>query len=434
MGESTDPSAPLRRAIKARHAIALYVASVLGSGVLILPGLAAEIAGPGSLLAWGLLGVAILPIALTFASLSARHPESGGIYGFAREAFGPTAGLVSGWLFALWMATGAPAVALIAASYLGYAFPLTHIETFLLGYALVAAAILVNWVGIVLSTRVQLALTIAILTLLVVTVVLAGFSVRATNFSPFLPDGLLPVGTAAALIFWSYLGYENVSNVAEEFENPARDFPRSVYASVAIVGVLYLAVALVTVGTDAYARGGGVAPFAALMGHVLGRYGAEGTAILAVVLLFGVVNAYTAGFSRVFYAAARDGAFVRRLAYIDPRTGAPSRVLLAMFVAVTVVFGAYYLFAVSLATALLLASGAAIVLYIIGSAAGVRLNPPIGGTGRPWRALTIASLIISLIVLPFVGWPVLAALAVAAVGFLYAHYVAGRNRPRAAKD
>jgi amino acid efflux transporter len=423
----SSPAPALRKAIGTRHAIALYVSSVLGSGILVLPGLAAEIAGPGSLLAWGLLAVASLPFALTFASLSARHPESGGIYGFAREAFGARVATVSGWLFGLWMATGAPAVALIAASYLGYAFPLSRPETFFVGYAVVASALLVNYRGIVVSTRVQLAVIVSIVALLVVAIVLSGVQVRAGNFAPFLPYGLLPVGTAAALIFWSFLGYENVSNVAEEFENPTRDFPRSVYASVGIVGVLYFAVAFVTVGTGAYRSGGGVAPFAALLGHVIGRYGAAGTAILAQFIIFGVVNAYAAGMSRVFYATARDGGFPRVLAHIDPRTRAPSRVLLMMFGVVTVVFAVYYLLSIDLATGLLLASGAAIALYIIGSAAGIRLRPSLGSAKRALTWLPVCSLAISVIVLPFIGWPLVATLVVIAIALAYAALVARRS-------
>ena len=67
-----------------------------GSGVLVLPGLAARLAGPASLLAWGLLSVASYPFAYTFASLSARNPESGGVYAFAKEAFGRPAAAVDG--------------------------------------------------------------------------------------------------------------------------------------------------------------------------------------------------------------------------------------------------------------------------------------------------------------------------------------------------
>ena len=126
MTESKDT---LRKAIKLRHAVALYTSSVLGSGILIVPGLAAQIAGPASILAWILLSLASYPFAITFASLSSRRPESGGIYSFAKEAFGQKAATVTGWLFALWVVTGAPAVTLISASYLMYAFPLDRAQS-----------------------------------------------------------------------------------------------------------------------------------------------------------------------------------------------------------------------------------------------------------------------------------------------------------------
>ena len=141
----------------------------------------------------------------------------------------------------------------------------------------------------------------AIVGLLLAAVFFSIGSVRTGNFLPFAPKGLLAIGTAAALIFWSYLGYENVSNVAEEFENPQRDFHRSIVLSVVIISTLYLAVAVVTIGTLSYKAGGSVAPFAAIFSNVLGNYGAAGTAILAIVIIFATVNAYTAGMSGLFW-------------------------------------------------------------------------------------------------------------------------------------
>src|SRR2546422_10144681 len=108
-----------------RYAVALYMSSVLGSGVLVLPGLAAQIAGPASLLAWLLLSLASYPLAYTFASLSARKPASGGVYSFARESFGLQMADPVGWLFIVWSVTGAPVVTGMAAPYLSYAIPLT---------------------------------------------------------------------------------------------------------------------------------------------------------------------------------------------------------------------------------------------------------------------------------------------------------------------
>ncbi|MHB1867649.1 MAG: APC family permease [Nitrososphaerales archaeon] len=420
----SDESSGLRRAIKLRNAVALYASSVLGSGILVLPGLAAQIAGPGSILAWVLLSMASYPFAFTFATLSARRPESGGVYSFAKEAFGLRVATVTGWLFALWVITGAPAVALIAASYLGYAFPLDRLETFVIASGIIVAAFIVNYRGIVISNKIQLATIGSIIALLLAAIVFSSFSVKLQNFSPFLPNGLLPVGTAAALIFWSYLGYENVSNVAEEFENPQRDFHRSIILSVVLIGILYASVAFVTIGTDAYRAGGNIAPFAVILSNVVGKYGAAGTALLALFIIFGTVNAYTTGMSRVFYAVSRDGGFPRALDHLNEKTKVPDRALISLFGCTIPVLVVYYFFHVNLETALLIPSGAAILIYVIGSAAGVKmLGVASEETGisriRKRMFLPLISLGISLIVLPFVGWLLAVSLAVSLAALIY---------------
>ena len=419
----TEPAVLLRKEITLRHAVALYVSSVLGSGVLVLPGLAANFAGPASLIAWVALSVASYPFAYTFASLSARRPESGGVYAFAKEAFGLHVATVTGWLFALWFITGAPAVTLIAASYVGFALPLTSGETFAVAACIIVVAFLVNYRGIVFSNRVQLAIVGTIVALLLSAVAVSSGAVRLASFTPLAPHGYLAIGTAAALIFWSYLGYENVSNVAEEFRDPERDFMRSIAISVILVGVLYTAVAFVTVGTLAYEAGGSVAPFAAIFAKVLGHYGRVGTAVLAVFIIFGASNAYTAGMSRVLYAVARDRGLPQAFDHVNARTGIPDRSLMLLSGSALVMVAVYYLLHVDLKTALLIPSGAAILVYIVGSAAGVRLLRDRGAK----RALPWISLAMSVAVLPFLGALSLAALLTGAAALLYSRFA----RPRA---
>jgi amino acid efflux transporter len=409
------PPAGLRKGITLRHAVALYVSSVLGSGVLVLPGLAAHLAGPASLVAWAVLSIASYPFAWTFASLSSRNPESGGVYAFAKEAFGLRVAAVVGWLFGLWFVAGSPAVVLIAASYLGYAFPLSRLDIHLVASLVIIVPFVINLRGIVFSSRVQLGIVASIVVLLVVAVAFSIGSVRVEGFSPFLPRGFLPVGTSAALIFWSYLGYENVSNVAEEFKDPKRDFGRSVVLSVILVGVLYLSVAFVTVGTGAWEAGGSVAPFAALLSRVFGRYGAAGTALLAVVIIFATVNAYMAGISRVILSVARDGALPGVFGRVSATTGVPTYSVTLLTGLALLMLLVYYVFDFDLQTALLIPSGAAILVYIVGSAAGIRLLRTRGFA----RALPWITLVISIGVLPFVGPLALVGLAAGAAGLAY---------------
>ena len=372
MPDSPQPSG-LKRVITLRYAVALYVSSVLGAGVLVIPGLEAQVAGPASLVSWVALSLASYPFAYTFSRLSARNPESGGIYSFAKEAFGTRAGAVAAWLFLAWVVSGAPAISIAAGSYVASAVALTRPETFAFAALLLLTAFAINYRGIRFSGRVQLATVAVIISVLTFAVVAATTQVRGSNFSPFLPNDPSSVGVAAAFIVWSYLGYENVSNVAEEFENPRRDFNRSVAISALLVSVLYLAVAVVIVGTGAYKAGSGVTPFSAMMSSVLGAGGVAAISSLAVVIIFSTVNAYVAGMARIVYAAARDGSLPEALAKVNQKTGVPERSVLALLGLVLASLAAFYIFDLSVQSAFLATSGAAILTYVLGSAAGIRL-------------------------------------------------------------
>ena len=93
------PDTGMKRVITLPYAITIYISSVLGGGILIAPGLAARVAGQGSIIAWVLLSLLSYPFAYTFARLAMRKPESGGIYSFSREAFGTYVSNAVGWLF-----------------------------------------------------------------------------------------------------------------------------------------------------------------------------------------------------------------------------------------------------------------------------------------------------------------------------------------------
>jgi len=417
----SEASGSLRKVITVRHAVAIYVSSVLGAGILVIPGLAARTAGAGSLFAWALLSLASYPFAFTFSSLSARKPESGGIYSFAKEAFGQGAGTMTAWLFVIWVVLGAPAITLAAGTYLAYAFQISGLGVFAVAAGIIVLAYAINLRGIKLSGRVQLAVVAAMVGILVLAVAASSPGIKASNFTPLLPGGLASVGVASALIVWSYLGYENVSNVAEEFEDPKRDFGRSVSVSVVLISVLYMAVALTVVGSGAYHAGGGVTPFAEMMSNVFGTYGGVAVSLFAVVVIFSTVNAYTAGMGRVVYAAAVDGNLPRFLAKVDPKTGVPRRALVALLVLIIAGLVVYYVLGVDIQSAFLATSGAAVLTYVVGSAAGIRLLSNRGAR----RALPWLSLVVSLVLLPFIGPLLLASVPVAVLGFAYGRF---RNR------
>src|SRR2546425_9994309 len=110
-----------------------------------------------------------------------------------------------------------------------------------------------------------------------------------------------------------------------------------------------------------------------MMSDAFGAYGGMIVALLAVFVTFGTVNAYVAGMARVYYAAARDGVFPKTLAVVDRRTGVPHHALVFLIVLVLLSLSAFYVLDVDFVTAFLMASGAAVLTYVIGSIAGIRL-------------------------------------------------------------
>jgi amino acid efflux transporter len=111
---SEPPS--LRKSIRLREGVFMYVGSVLGSGILVTPAIAANIAGPASLVAWILLSLLSYPIGYTFGALAANYPDAGGLSAYVKRGFGWTVGTVAGWLFVFSFFVGAPIVAIIVSS------------------------------------------------------------------------------------------------------------------------------------------------------------------------------------------------------------------------------------------------------------------------------------------------------------------------------
>ncbi len=316
------------------------------------------------------------------------------------------------------MVCGAPAITLSAAAYLSYSIPMTSPETFLVAATILILAFAINFLGIKLSGRVQLATVAIIIAVLLVAIAASAGDIRPSNFTPVFPNGLAAVGTASALIVWSFLGYENVSNVAEEFKDPARDFGRSVTISVVLIASLYMLVAISVIGTGAYTSGGGLAPFAVMMSRVVGSYGGLAVSLLAIVVIFGTVNAYTGGLARIIYAAARGGGLPSFLGSVDAGSGVPRRAMVALISLNLVSLVCFYFLRIGVQTGFLGTSGAAVLTYIIGSACGVKLLRERGAR----RVVPLLSLGASIVLVPFVGLLMIPGLVAAALASVYCFF------------
>jgi amino acid efflux transporter len=391
---------------------ALSVGAVLGTGVISMPALAASVAGPAALLAWLALVVLSVPLAMTFAALGARHPDGGGVSTYVRLAFGPRTAAAVGWCFYFAVPLGAPAAVAFAGGYVADVVGggrRTVLATFVVVMALVFA---MNWIGLRVSGRAQLVIAGTLAVLLLITVVTALPHARIGNLTPFAPHGWAAVGTAAAVLVWGFAGWEAVSSLSAEYRHPRRDVPRATITAVVVVGVLYLAVAGTSVLVLGPGLGASQAPLADLLAVGVGGPVRVLTAVVAVLLTIGAVNAYLAGASRLGVALARDGALPARL------VGTPRRSLTL----VTVGGLGSALLPLSLHTSMLLVTGCFTLVYVLGTAAALRLLP--AGWARRGAAVAFVA-VAGLLVLT--GPPALWSLAVAAGAVGYRSWAVRRS-------
>ncbi|WP_041832080.1 APC family permease [Actinoplanes sp. N902-109] len=383
---------------------ALCIGAVLGTGVISMPALAADAAGPASLVAWLALVLLSAPLAWTFAALGARYPDGGGVSTYVRLAFGPQAAAAVGWAFLVAVPLGAAPAAAFAGDYVADVLGggrTTVVATFLF---CLGTVVVLNWFGLRVSGRVQLGLTAALATLLVVTVGAAAPHARLANLTPFAPHGWAGIGAAAAVLVWGFAGWEAVSSLSGEYRDPRRDVPRATAAAVLVVGVLYLAVAAAGVLVLGPAAGDSRAPLADLLAAGFGGPVRVVTAIVAVMLTLGAMNAYVAGAARLGVALARDGALPAR------PFGTQHRAL------VLITLGSLVPIALPLPlrTAMLLVTGCFTLVYVLGTAAALRLLP--AGWTRRGAGVAFTAVLVLLVLN---GWPALLSLAVAGGAVIY---------------
>ncbi|MGA2460107.1 MAG: amino acid permease [Candidatus Bathyarchaeia archaeon] len=410
---SAEPRS-LKKSIRLREGVFLYIGSVLGSGILVAPAIAANIAGPASLVAWVLLSFLSYPIGYTFGALAASYPDAGGLSAFIKRGFGWTAGTVGGWLFVFSFFVGAPVVAIIASSYFIISLGLSPNLLYPIAFLFISFTILINVTGIRIGSRVESVILGMVVTLLFVAVGLTLPHVQQSNFLPFAPHGWFAVGVVGVIIFWSFQGYENVPQLAEEFKNPGRDFQLSIAASATITSLLYILTSFSVIGTAIYVNQSLYAPVALMFSRSLGVSAAIITLFLAVTTCFGTMNAYSIGVSRLVYALARDGSMPSALMKLN-KQAAPTRALLVLLVgaATCLVFDA--LIGAKLDQLFLVSGAGFIALYILGSAAAVKLLKLRGLK----RVFPYVSLIVSAVVFVFVGEYALFPIVIALLSILW---------------
>jgi amino acid efflux transporter len=381
------PGAP--RHLTTSRGAALYIGALLGPGLLLMPGLAAAEAGPASIVAWlALLGLSGV-FAAVFSALGRQRPSAGGVIGYVTDGLGSLAGRVTGWMFLAGVVCGAPIVCLIGASYVTDLTGGGQVSR-----AAAAAALLLTVIGLAAgglraSAAAQLVLVGLLTAMVVVAVAGSASAARAGNWAPFAPHGWLSVGSAAATLMFSFVGWEAVAPLTTRFADPSRQLPRAVAIALAVTTALYLGLAVATISVLG-PRAATDVPLAGLLSRAMGTAGPDAAAVAAIVLTLGATNAYISG------AAAMAG----QLAPAAPGNGsAPKlRLLAAIAAAGLLLITAYGLRLVGAAALVAVPTALFLAVYLAAMAAATRV------LRGPARLAALPAGLAVTVMLGFCGW------------------------------
>ena len=349
MATSSTPT--LLRRLGLFSATALVISNMVGTGIFTTTGfLAGDLGEPWLVLGIWLVGAVVaLAGALSYSELGVNFPASGGEYVYLTRAYGPTLGFMSGWVsfFAGFSAPVATA-ALAFSNYLGYFFPALRQENIWFrrswgeisieaGGAQMAAAALIllftvlNLFGVEFIARIQNTLT-SIKVLVMVAFIGFGLAVGNGDWSHLRQaaerTSTTPLVAQFALsLFWIYVGYSGwnaATYIAEELRKPERTLPMALTIGTVLVAILYLLFNVVFIYAVPLEQMKGVLAIGSLTAHAL--FGPEAAGVFSALLavsLMSTVNAMVTIGPRLYYAMAKNGAFVPAAGYIHPKWRTP---------------------------------------------------------------------------------------------------------------
>ena len=351
--ETAQEGHGLKKAVGATQLTAMGVGAIIGTGIFVVIGEGAGIAGPAVILSFVLAAVACAFSALSYAELASSIPVAGSAYTYTYATLGEIVAWIIGWDLILEYGVSVAAIAVgwggnlnafLDAAF-GVALPDAIAKSpedggiFNLPAVFIVLAITMLLVrGVTESTRVNLVMVVIKLAVLAFFIVVALFNFGTGNFQPFAPDGFDGVTAATAIIFFAYIGFDAVSTGSEEAKNPATDLPKAIIGSLIICTIFYVLTAVGALGIASPAQmEASDAPLAAALDEGAGISWAAGILALgAVVAITSVVLVIMYGQTRIFFAMCRDGLLPQKLATVNQRYGTPARLTIGLGILIAI--------------------------------------------------------------------------------------------------
>jgi APA family basic amino acid/polyamine antiporter len=337
--QAEDREHQLRRSMGVVSLTAFGVAAIIGAGIFVLTGVAAATAaGPAIILSYVMAGIVSALAALCYAEFASTVPIAGSAYTYSYAVLGELIAWIIGWDLVLEYGVGSGAVASGWSGYFtdflkssfGWTIPknlanspfsggIINLPAFLIILLITGLLIIgtreASWV-----TNLMVAIKLAIVGFFIV---VAATHVHTANWHNFAPFGWSGIASGASLIFFAYIGFDQISTAAEEVRDPQRTMPRGILLSLGICTVLYVAVSGLLTLVVSYTKLNNASPVSHTMLQIGLNWAATIISIGAIIGLTTVLLVLVFGQSRIFFSMSRDGLLPAMFSRVHPSFRTP---------------------------------------------------------------------------------------------------------------
>lgn len=320
----------------------LVCGNMIGSGVFMLPATLAAVSGPmATLIAWSITTIGSILIAISFANLGAKYPQTGGAYQYTKTAFGEFTGFLSAWLYWNGSWIGNAAIIVTLASYSAAVIPALNNPLVSIIYTsfILWFFTIINIIGVKKAGKLQSFATVFKILFFVAFIIIAFLNFDSSNLMPLIPEGkgFSAIPLAATSTLWAFVGLESATVTAGEIKDPKRNVKKSTIYGLLIAAAIYILISVSAMGAMSNAElSQSSAPLTDILTKFLGSSVGKPITIAVVVCILGTTIGWLLSTARVAYAAGEDGVFPKFFGKLHPKYKTPANSLIVSSILVNI--------------------------------------------------------------------------------------------------